>query len=139
MKDSSEIIKIAKSVIDIESQAINELRDKINNNFADAVALILESKGRLILCAVGKSANIANKLVATFNSTGQPAVFLHAADALHGDLGNVQDQDIIICISKSGNTEEIKAIIPLIKKMENSIIAITGNMDSYLALQSDIC
>lgn len=138
MKDSSEIIKIAKSVIDIENRAISQLYDKIDYNFVDAIKLILESTGRLILCAIGKSANIANKVVATFNSTGQPAVFLHATDALHGDLGNIQNEDVVICISKSGNTKEIKVIVPLIKDMGNSIIAITGNMDSYLAMEAHI-
>ena len=87
--------------------------------------------------AIGKSANIANKITATFNSTGQPAIFLHAADAIHGDLGNIQSQDIVICISKSGNTTEIKSLIPIIKEMGNTIISIIGNTNSYLSRESD--
>jgi arabinose-5-phosphate isomerase len=91
----------------------------------------------LIVAGIGKSANIANKMVATFNSTGQPAVFLHAADAIHGDLGNIQEGDVVICISKSGNTPEVKALVPFIKNMGNKIIALTGNPKSFLAIESD--
>ena len=137
MKSLSEIISIAKSVIRLEAAEIKNLEAKINDVFANTVALILSSKGRVIVAGVGKSANIASKIVATFNSTGQPAVFLHAADAIHGDLGNIQENDIVICISKSGNTEEIKYLLPLIKNMRNKIIAICGNKDSYLASQAD--
>ena len=137
MKSLSEIISIAKSVIRLEAAEIKNLESKINDVFANTVALILSSKGRVIVAGVGKSANIASKIVATFNSTGQPAVFLHAADAIHGDLGNIQENDIVICISKSGNTEEIKYLLPLIKNMRNKIIAICGNKDSYLASQAD--
>lgn len=132
-----DIIKTAKNVIDIEKEAIAKIRNRIDNNFIDIIELILSSKGRLIIAGVGKSANIANKIVATFNSTGQPAVFLHAADAIHGDLGNVQSEDVVICISKSGDTKEIKQIIPIIKSMGNKIIALTGNSKSYLARKSD--
>ena len=138
MDRSLEIIKTARNVIDIEYTAIAQLSDKIGVAFVEAVSIILSSDSRLIIAAVGKSANIANKLVATFNSTGQPAIFLHAADAVHGDLGSIQKNDIVICISKSGNTEEIKAIIPLIKNMGNKIIAITGNKKSYLAQEANI-
>jgi arabinose-5-phosphate isomerase len=99
--------------------------------------LILSTKGRLIVAGIGKSANIANKMVATFNSTGQPAVFLHAADAIHGDLGNIQEGDVVICISKSGNTPEVKTLVPFIKNMGNKIIALTGNPKSFLAIKSD--
>ena len=120
MKSLSEIISIAKSVIRLEAAEIKNLESKINDVFANTVALILSSKGRVIVAGVGKSANIASKIVATFNSTGQPAVFLHAADAIHGDLGNIQENDIVICISKSGNTEEIKYLLPLIKNMRNN-------------------
>ncbi len=138
MDRSSEIIKTARNVIDIEYSAISQLSEKIGPEFVEAVSLILSSDSRLVIAAVGKSANIANKLVATFNSTGQPAIFLHAADAVHGDLGSIQKDDIVICISKSGNTEEIKAIIPLIKNMGNNIIAITGNKQSYLAQEANV-
>ena len=118
-------------------QIIEELTEKLNDNFAKAVQLILSSNGRVIVAGVGKSANIASKIVATFNSTGQPAVFLHAADAIHGDLGNIQKNDVVICISKSGNTSEIKYLLPLIKNMGNKIIAICGNNSSYLESQAD--
>ena len=106
-------------------------------NFTNAINFILKSKGRVILTGIGKSANIANKIVATLNSTGTPAIFMHAADAIHGDLGNVQKDDVVICISKSGNTPEIKVLVPLIKNYGNKIIAITGNMDSFLGKNAD--
>ena len=137
MKSKSEIKKIAKKTIEIELAAISKLNDSINDQFVDIVNLILNNKGRLIVAGIGKSANIANKLVATFNSTGQPSVFLHAADAIHGDLGNIQTDDLVICISKSGNTFEVKSLIPYIKKMGNKIVALTGNLTSFLALNSD--
>ena len=137
MKSKSEIKKIAKKTIEIELASISKLNDSINDQFVDVVNLILNNKGRLIVAGIGKSANIANKLVATFNSTGQPSVFLHAADAIHGDLGNIQTDDIVICISKSGNTFEVKSLIPYIKKMGNKIVALTGNLTSFLALNAD--
>ena len=137
MKSFSQILDIAKSVIRLESVSIAELSDKLNDDFAKAVELILSSNGRVIVAGVGKSANIASKIVATFNSTGQPAVFLHAGDAIHGDLGNIQENDVVICISKSGNTSEIKYLLPLIKNMGNKIVAICGNNDSYLAKEAD--
>ena len=137
MKSFSQILETAQSVIRLESEIIAELSGKLNEDFANAVALILSSEGRVIVAGVGKSANIASKMVATFNSTGQPAIFLHAADAIHGDLGNIQKNDVVICISKSGNTEEIKYLLPLIKNMGNKIIAICGNKDSYLANETD--
>tara|TARA_E500000331_G_scaffold349588_1_gene393035 strand:- start:5954 stop:6919 length:966 start_codon:yes stop_codon:yes gene_type:complete len=137
LKSPAQIIAIAKSVIRLEAEEINALEGKINDAFVKAVSLILSSEGRVIVAGVGKSANIASKIVATLNSTGQPAVFLHAADAIHGDLGNIQKNDIVICISKSGNTEEIKYLLQLIKNMGNAIIAICGNNDSYLANQAD--
>jgi arabinose-5-phosphate isomerase len=137
MKSSAEIKKIAKETIALEVQAISRLQSAINNNFVRIINLILSAKGRLIVAGIGKSANIANKMVATFNSTGQPAVFLHAADAIHGDLGNIQKEDVVICISKSGNTAEIKALLPFIKDMGNTIIALSGNMDSFLVKEAD--
>jgi len=137
MKSSTEIRKIAKQTIAIELAAIAKLESSINDDFVSAINLIISTKGRLIVAGIGKSANIANKLVATFNSTGQPAVFLHAADAIHGDLGNIQNEDVVICISKSGNTPEVKALIPCIKNMGNKIIALTGNPKSFLAKESD--
>ena len=138
MKTSIEIKNIAKETIELELDAISKMQERISDSFVNAIKLILASKGRLIVAGIGKSANIANKMVATFNSTGQPAIFLHAADAIHGDLGNIQPDDVVICISKSGNTPEIKALLPFIKGMGNSLIALTGNMDSFLAKESNI-
>jgi len=137
MKSAIEIKKIARDCIAIEQHAIEKLQERINDSFVAIVQLILNTKGRLIIAGIGKSANIANKMVATFNSTGQPSVFLHAADAIHGDLGNIQKGDVVICISKSGNTPEIKALLPLIKNMNNTLIGMTGNLDSYLAKESE--
>ena len=137
MKSSAEIKKIAKETILLEVDAISKLQNRIEDDFVNVINLILNAKGRLIVVGIGKSANIANKMVATFNSTGQPAIFVHAADAIHGDLGNIQSGDVVICISKSGNTPEITALLPLIKKMGNSIIALAGNMNSFLAKESD--
>ena len=101
MKSSTEIKKIAKDTVALEAKAIQNLENSINEDFVAVIELIMKAKGRLIVAGIGKSANIANKMVATFNSTGQPAVFLHAADAIHGDLGNIQEGDIVLCISKS--------------------------------------
>src|SRR5690606_8615449 len=119
------------------SQAIFNLSSYINEEFAAAVELIYNSKGRVIITGIGKSAIIANKIVATLNSTGTPAVFMHAADAIHGDLGLILQDDVVICISKSGNTPEIKVLVPLIKNAKNTMIAITGNIKSFLGLQAD--
>jgi arabinose-5-phosphate isomerase len=131
------IIDIAKDTIRLESEAIQNLAQLIDDNFEKAVKFILNSKGRVIVTGIGKSANIGTKIVATLNSTGTPAVFMHAADAIHGDLGNVLEDDVVICISKSGNTPEIKVLVPLIKNYGNKIIAITGNIDSFLGKNSD--
>jgi len=133
------IINIAKATILEESQAIANLINLLDINFEKAVEFIFHSKGRVIVTGIGKSANIATKIVATFNSTGTPAIFMHAADAIHGDLGIVQKDDVVICISKSGNTPEIKYLLPLIKARGNKVIAITGNKTSVLGLQSDFC
>lgn len=132
------ILQLAKSTIETESMAISNLGNLLTTDFAEAVELIYSSKGRVIVTGIGKSAIIANKIVATFNSTGTPAVFMHAADAIHGDLGLILEDDVVICISKSGNTPEIKVLLPLIKNAKNSIIAITGNPNSYLGLQADL-
>ena len=137
MKDYSTIIANAKKTILAESKAISDMAEFVDSNFEDAVKCIYNSKGRVIVTGIGKSANIASKIVATFNSTGTPAIFMHAADAIHGDLGNVLEDDIVICISKSGNTPEIKVLVPLIKNYGNKIIAITGNVDSFLGKNSD--
>jgi arabinose-5-phosphate isomerase len=127
----------AKEIIQIESKAIANLESLIDKSFSDAVNAIYKSKGRVILTGIGKSAIIATKIVATLNSTGTPAVFMHAADAIHGDLGTILRDDIVICISKSGNTPEIKVLAPLIKNFKNTLIAITGNKDSFLGKQAD--
>jgi len=131
------IIKTAKDTIALESESISNLANLLNNDFADAVELIYHSKGRLIITGIGKSAIIATKIVATLNSTGTPAVFMHAADAIHGDLGLILEDDVVICISKSGNTPEIKVLVPLIKNANNKMIALTGNPDSFLGTQAD--
>ncbi|MGA1227178.1 MAG: KpsF/GutQ family sugar-phosphate isomerase [Tamlana sp.] len=132
MKDKNSIIDIAKQTIEIESKAILNLSSLVNDDFAEAVQLIYNSKGRVIITGIGKSAIIANKIVATLNSTGTPAIFMHAADAIHGDLGLILKDDVVICLSKSGNTPEIKVLVPLIKSGKNKIIAITSNKDSFL-------
>ena len=132
MKTQKNILKIAKQTILEESKAIANLINFLDSDFENAINFILNSKGRVIVTGIGKSANIATKIVATFNSTGTPAVFMHAADAIHGDLGNIQKDDVVICISKSGNTPEIKVLVPLIKNSGNKIIAITGNKKSFL-------
>jgi len=130
------ILTIAKQTITAESEAIGNLSSLLTTDFASAVTLILESQGRVIVTGIGKSAIIAAKIVATFNSTGTPAIFMHAADAIHGDLGTIQANDVVICISKSGNTPEIKMLVPLIKRGGNKLIGLTGNLDSYLAHQA---
>lgn len=131
------ILAIAKKTILSESEAITKLIDFLDENFFEATQRIYETKGRLIVTGIGKSAIIAQKMVATFNSTGTPSMFLHAAEAIHGDLGMIQSDDIIICISKSGNSPEIKVLVPLLKRFGNTLIAITGNITSFLAKGSD--
>jgi arabinose-5-phosphate isomerase len=137
LKTSKSILETAKKTILLESSAIANLANLLDENFENAVNFILHANGRVIVTGIGKSANIATKIVATFNSTGTPAIFMHAADAIHGDLGNVQDNDVVICLSKSGNTPEIKVLVPLIKNYGNKIIAITGNIASFLGKNSD--
>lgn len=131
------IIELAKKTLAIEADAISNLQNFIGNDFAECVKLIYESKGRVIVTGIGKSAIIAQKIVATLNSTGTPSIFMHAADAIHGDLGTIQQDDVVICISKSGNTPEIKVLVPLLKSGGNKLIALVGNIDSYLAVQAD--
>ncbi|MFX0558232.1 KpsF/GutQ family sugar-phosphate isomerase [Maribacter sp. CXY002] len=131
------ILDLAKKTIETERDAIGNLATLLNEDFSNAVNCILETKGRVIISGIGKSAIIASKIVATLNSTGTPAIFMHAGDAIHGDLGTIQDNDVVICISKSGSTPEIKMLVPLIKRGKNKLIAMTGNLDSFLAKQSD--
>lgn len=138
MKSSIQIKKIGQNVVSIEHQQIKNLVERIDDNFVSAVQLISASDGRLIVAGVGKSANISSKLVATFNSTGQPSVFIHAADAIHGDLGIIQNADVVLCLSKSGNTNEIKSFINNVKILGNKIISICGNQSSFLVENCDI-
>jgi len=135
--DNKEIIKYGKEVIQLQSDAIRSMSDFINTDFVKVVNIVNCNKGRLIIMGLGKSAIIGQKIVATLNSTGCPSLFIHVVEALHGDLGNVTKDDIVLFISKSGNTDEYKKIIPIIKNMGNIIIAMTGNQDSYLVNHSD--
>ena len=137
MISKENILTSAKKTILSESQSIAKLTDYLTDDFAKAVEIIYQSKGRLVVTGIGKSAIIAQKMVATYNSTGTPSMFLHAAEAIHGDLGMVQPDDVVICISKSGNSPEIKALVPILKRFGNILIAITGNMTSFLAKESD--
>ncbi len=120
-----------------EADAIKKLVDFINEDFEKTVEAILRIKGRVVVTGIGKSAIIGSKIVATLNSTGTPAVFMHAADAIHGDLGMIQKDDIVICLSKSGNTPEIKVLVPLIKRTGCQMIALVGNTESFLAQEAD--
>lgn len=137
LNKNSRIISVAKKTIETEAKAILHLSNLVDEEFAEAVNYIYFSKGRVIVTGIGKSANIATKIVATLNSTGTPAIFMHAADAIHGDLGTIQENDTVICISKSGNTAEIKVLVPLIKAIGNKLIAITSNQESFLGQQAD--
>lgn len=136
MTAKENIIESAKKTLLSESQSIAKLTDYIDNSFAEVVELIYNSRGRLIVTGIGKSAIIAQKIVATLNSTGTPSMFLHASEAIHGDLGMVQNGDTVICISKSGNSPEIKVLVPLLKRFGNKLIAITGNTTSYLGKEA---
>ena len=137
MKTNQNILEIAKKTIESESKSIAKLADLLTDDFIKAVELIFNSKGRLVVTGIGKSAIIAQKIVASMNSTGTPSLFLHASEAIHGDLGMVQPDDVVICISKSGNSPEIKVLLPILKHFGNSLIAITGNTTSYLAKGAD--
>lgn len=134
----TDIKQVAIRTIRQEAEAIAGLESMINDDFERAVKSILDTKGRVVVSGIGKSAIIAQKIVATLNSTGSPAIFLHAADAIHGDLGMVQQDDVVMVISKSGESPEIKVLVPLVRHFGNTLIAMVGNIDSYLARQSDI-
>jgi arabinose-5-phosphate isomerase len=134
----NKIIDIARKTIKLEARAINELLNLLTDDFEKAISIISDCKGRLVISGIGKSAIVAQKIVATLNSTGTPSVFLHAADAIHGDIGMVQSQDVVMIISKSGDSPEIKVLIPLIKNFKNVVIAMCGNMQSYLAKSADV-
>jgi arabinose-5-phosphate isomerase len=128
---------IAKNVLKSEADAIRRLADFIDDDFEACVQAILAIKGRVVITGIGKSGHIAAKIVATLNSTGTPALFMHAADAIHGDLGMIQAEDFVICISKSGSTPEIKVLVPLLKRKGSKLAALVSNTDSYLAQQAD--
>ena len=137
MKSADKIKQIAFNAISTEEKAVKGLKKSINDVFVSVVKLILITKGRVVITGIGKSAIIAQKIVATLNSTGTPSVFMHAADAVHGDLGTITDDDVVICISKSGNTPEIKVLVPLLKAGGCKLVGMTGNKDSFLAANSD--
>lgn len=138
MKNATHIKKLALSTLQLEADSISHLKKFINDEFIETVRYLASIKGRIIVTGIGKSAIIAQKIVATLNSTGSPSIFMHAADAIHGDLGIIQKDDAIICISKSGDTPEIKVLIPLLKNWGNKLIAIVGNTDSYLGKNCDL-
>jgi len=135
--DKKNIIENAKKTLELESKAIHDLISTLDDEFVSTVKHLSDFKGRVVITGIGKSAVIAMKIVATLNSTGTAAVFMHAADAIHGDLGIIQKHDVVICISKSGNSPEIQALIPFIKKRGNLVIALTANPKSYLAEAAD--
>ena len=136
--EKTNIIEFGKEVIKLQSESIRNLIELVDENFETAINLILDSKGRVVVTGIGKSAIIANKIVATLNSTGTPSIFMHAADAIHGDLGIIKKDDVIICISKSGNTPEIMDLVPFLKMTKNPLIAITGDINSSLAKNSSV-
>ncbi len=138
MFSKNDVVKHALETIQLEANAVIKLLSYVDTSFVIAVRTIHESKGRVIISGIGKSAVIAQKIVATFNSTGTPAIFMHAADAIHGDLGMIQADDVVILISKSGDSPEIKVLVPLIKNFGNKVIAICGNETSYLVTHADI-
>lgn len=137
MKTNTEILNIARKTLQMEVEGLSGLIQRLNNDFPVIIEKILGIKGRVIISGVGKSAIIAQKIVATFNSTGTPSIFMHAADAIHGDLGIIQTDDLVICISKSGNTSEIKVLVPFLKQAGNILIGMVGDLSSYLAQQAD--
>ena len=137
LKSNVEILEIARLTLQTEAEGIRSISTKLNDDFSEIVHQILYLKARVIITGIGKSAIIAQKIVSTFNSTGTPAIFMHAADAIHGDLGMIQQNDLVICISKSGNTPEIKVLVPLLKQGGNKLVAMAGDKDSFLAKQAD--
>jgi len=137
LKTSDALKKVAIRTIADEAEAIQNLSKSVNGDFLNCVRHIIRSKGRVVVTGIGKSAIVGQKIVATFNSTGTPAIFMHAADAIHGDLGIIRKEDIILCLSKSGETPEIRVLVPLLKLHGSLLISLVGNTSSYLALQSD--
>jgi arabinose-5-phosphate isomerase len=137
LKSNVEILEIARKTLHIEAESVKRLATQLNDNFPELVYQILYLNARVIVTGIGKSAIIAQKIVATFNSTGTPSIFMHAADAIHGDLGMIQKDDLVICISKSGNTPEIKVLVPLLKQGGNKLVGMVGDKNSFLAKQAD--
>lgn len=137
MEKQATILDAALRTIEMEASAVGQLARQLDEKFETAIDCLADCKGRIVITGIGKSAIIAQKIVATLNSTGSPAIFLHAADAIHGDLGMIQQEDVVVLISKSGETAEIKVLVPLIKNFGNCLMAITGNMSSYLARKCD--
>ena len=125
-KNNINVIEEGKRVVRIEAKSVAGLEDRIGENFAHAVELILRSRGRVIVTGVGKSGIIARKIVSTMNSTGTPAMFMHPSDAVHGDLGMVRKDDVVICISKSGNTDEMSTLLPMFKRLGVPLIGLVG-------------
>ncbi len=134
--DQATIKSTALRTLDIEIEALQALRAGINGDFCAVVETIFHSKGRVVVTGIGKSAIVAQKIAATFNSTGTPALFMHAADAIHGDLGMIQPEDVVICLSKSGDTAEIKVLVPLVKNLGNPVVGMIANPDSWLGRQA---
>lgn len=132
-----DLAALGRKTLSLEAAAIQGLTEHVDDTFVKVVHLLAECKGRIVVSGIGKSALIAQKIAATFNSTGTPALFMHAADAIHGDLGMIRPEDIVVCISKSGASPEIKVLVPLLKNFHNPLVAIVGNTGSFLALQAD--
>ena len=135
--DKSNVIKNAIDVIDLQAKAIDQLKDYIDYSFVEIISVLKNMKGHLVVIGIGKSAIIGRKIVATLNSTGTPSVFIHAVEALHGDLGNIKENDVVLFISKSGNTEEIKKILSILKNEKNITISMSSNKNSYLSKNTD--
>ncbi len=133
-----DILQLAKNAIDIEISELENLKNRLNEDFLKAVETINSAKGKLIIVGIGKSAHVGNKIVATLNSTGTPSQFLHASEAIHGDLGVIQKTDVVLCISNSGNSPEIVNLAPFLKEYSSALIAMTGNPNSKLAEFSDV-
>jgi arabinose-5-phosphate isomerase len=138
LKTNTEILKIAQKTLRMEADGLTRLATQLNEDFATVVQKILQLKGRVVVTGIGKSAIIAQKIVSTLNSTGTPSLFMHAADAIHGDLGMIQVDDLVICISKSGNTPEIKVLTPLLKLSGNLLVGMVGDIHSFLAKHADL-
>lgn len=136
--ENQDLISLAKTSLEIEISELEKLKNRVDDSFVKAVKIISSASGKLIIVGIGKSAHVGNKIVATLNSTGTPAQFLHASEAIHGDLGVIQKQDVVLCISNSGNSPEIVNLIPYLKEYSSALIGMTGNLKSKLAENSDV-